>query len=63
MKNLTKQHKWNKYYRGKEELEFNGEWRCMHIYDFPTDALQTEFLDEIGGAPHPLGGRRVVLEK
>ena len=38
-----------------------GDPRRVKVYEFPTDELQQEFLDEVGGAPHPLGGRRVII--
>ena len=34
-----------------------------HSFEFEKDSDMKDFLDTVGGAPHPLGGRRVILAK
>jgi len=41
-----------------------GEDDCdCDVYEFPSDDLQKKFLDEVGGKPHPLGGKRAIMTK
>lgn len=53
--------KWQQYRTGTEEVQINGEYEQVDVFEFPDESLVEEFLGEIGGMPHPLGGFRVVL--
>jgi len=54
--------KYKQYYQGFDETIDKPEGGVgAHVYEFPNEKLVEEFLAEIGGVPHPLGGNRVIV--
>lgn len=52
------------YYKGTEDVDFEGgRSQNVHVFEFPTDELMDQFLENVGGMPHPLGGNRAVLSE
>lgn len=45
------------YFTGTDDV--NGE--SVKVYEFPNQETMTQFLDQVGGMPHPLGGLRAVV--
>ena len=52
----------DKYYQGYH-ADVKGPDGKMghHVFEFPSDEQHERFLEKVGGAPHPLGGRRAIL--
>jgi len=49
------------FYQGKEEVKFQGSYIDAHVFEFESDDQVSDFLDKVGGAPHPQGGFRTIL--
>lgn len=54
--------KYQQYYTGTEEVKIDGQYVKVKVYYFDDDEeTMNQFMDEVGGAPHPLGGNRAVV--
>ena len=59
--------KFKKYFTGFEDDDYikhfpnNEPGSGVYVFEFPNDKILDKFLDEVGGAPHPLGGIRAIL--
>lgn len=62
---LTKKQetKYGAYFKGEWENETNNGYEDVYVFEFPDEKVMHEFLDEVGGMPHPLGGHRTILSK
>lgn len=48
-------------YRGFDPTADYGGQQGHHVFEFQDEKGMNRFLNDVGGAPHPLGGLRTVL--
>jgi len=54
---------YEKNYKGFDPTVDHDGKEGHHVYEFPNHKEKQSFLDKVGGAPHPLGGHRVILNE